>query len=158
MTPSINEPILLPSTNFVDERGSLIKPSLVHPLSNTHFVFCDVYVSSSTKNVFRGLHYQEQPYQQEKLFNPLSGLYKIYCVSISNHSNVFEFLLSPDDSRTLYVPKGWATGVLAKHDHNSILYCSPQPYFASAEKGISYTTVSELNVLNPILSLKDRYW
>lgn len=154
----IEEPLLLPSTNFVDERGSLIKPSLVLPSSHRHLTFADVYISSSSKNVFRGLHYQAEPYQQEKLFTPMTGLYKIYCVCVSNKSNVLQFMLSPDDSKTLYVPIGWATGLLAIQDQNSILYCSPQPYFPSAEKGLSYTSVPDLNLPNLILSNKDRSW
>lgn len=158
MTSCIKEPILLPSKNFVDERGYLIKPSLYLPSSEMQFIFKDVYISSSSKNVFRGLHYQDTPYQQEKLFTPLSGLYTIFCINIEDHSLILQFTLSPSDSKSLYVPKGWATGLFASHDQNSILFCSPQSYCASAEKGISYSAIPALNALKPILSLKDQAW
>ena len=117
-----------------------------------------IYISTSKQNVFRGLHYQIAPYQQEKLFTPLSGLYELYCVNTLNYSDIKKFLILPEDSLSLYVPKGWATGLYAKDTVNTILYCSPQQYNSSAERGISLKVIPELNSATTILSAKDQSW
>ena len=63
------------------------------------------------------------------------------------------------NEQELNVLKGWARGLIVMHDHNSIIYCNPQPYNSSAERReISCSTFPELNALNPILSIKDRSW
>ena len=59
--------------------------------------------------------------------------------------------------QVLNVFKGLATRLLATHDHNSIIYSSPQPYNVSAKRReILFSTFPELNALNPILSIKYR--
>lgn len=148
------DPTLIPSLCFKDKRGELIKPPL-EINGKSKLEFKDIYVSISKKNVFRGLHYQLHPFQQEKFFTAISGSFIVYCIDVSKEFSVKEFRLNQESSQSLYVPKGWATGLLALCENNIILYCSPQAYSPEYQKGIHYSKIPRLNELELIISDAD---
>ena len=151
------KPELINSVHFKDERGYLVKPSVTFP-NNDKIKYSDVYVSQSKKNVFRGLHYQAPPYEQEKIFTVVKGCLRIFCLNILDESIIFDYTLMQESSKSLYVPKGFATGILGIKEDNAILYCSPQEYQPNAEKGFSYLKIPDLRSANVIISHKDKNW
>ena len=65
-------PKLYKSKYFSDNRGLLIKNSSEEEADFSQH-FKDTYISISNKNVFRGFHYQKDPFWQEKFFTIRKG-------------------------------------------------------------------------------------
>ena len=127
---------------FRDNRGWLkeefkknfIKKSLVFTL-----------VSSSKKNVLRGLHMQTKK-PQDKFLSVLKGRVLDIAVDLRKNSKTygkhFKIILSEKNGKHLFVPKGFAHGILGL-DKENILH---------------YDTHLKINwgVKKPILSKKDK--
>ncbi len=119
-------------------------------------------LSSSTRGVLRGLHYQiEQP--QGKLLQVIHGRVHDVIVDLrrsSPHfSQCFAFELRADALQLLWVPPGFAHGFLALEDA-TVLYSLTQPRIASAERSIRWNS-PELGIdwplegRQPLLSARD---
>lgn len=109
--------------------------------------------SYTKKNVMRGLHYQEAPYQQDKLIRVLSGEIYDVVVDIRKSSNTFgqwhgEFL-SVTNNRQLWVPKGFAHGFVVTSDDATVMYKTTQYYYPESERTIKYDD-PDLNIQWPV--------
>lgn len=149
------KPKLIRSILFEDFRGKLIKPFSVGHQKIVPNAFMDTYVSISKQNVFRGLHYQEKEFAQEKLFTMIKGEAVFYCLNIQDYSEYHKFNLKENDQYTLYIPKGWATGFHSLEEENIVYFCSNQKYNFQSEVSINYSFIPELQNNNFIISEKD---
>ena len=140
---SLEKPIFYKSLYFNDERGALIKNYLLEEKKFSQ-KFKDSYISISKKNVFRGLHYQKEPYSQEKFFTVLKGEVNLYCLNTSNYSENFCFNMIPENGLSLYVPKGWATGIYTPNEESIIYYSSNQIYKPESQININYKVIPDL--------------
>jgi dTDP-4-dehydrorhamnose 3,5-epimerase len=97
----------------------------------------------------RGLHYQENPYNEMKVVNVLHGEIYDVAVDLRPHSSTFlkwhGEVLSQKNNRSLFIPKGFAHGFQTLTDDVEILYYHSNHYSKEAEQG--------LNFLDPILSI-----
>ena len=120
--------------------------------------------SKSAKNVLRGLHYQEPPYEQAKLVRCSKG--KIYDVAVDIRPNSPTFgqyvkvELSEDNKNMLYIPKGFAHGFVTLTDEVEILYKASGEYRPEADRGILWCD-EDIDIdwgidFEPILSEKDK--
>ena len=117
--------------------------------------------SKSVKGTLRGLHYQLQ-YPQSKLCRVIQGEAFDVAVDVRHGSPTFGrwvgAILSAENKRQIYVPKGFAHGFLVLSETAEFLYKCDDFYHPEDEQGIAWNDPDiqiEWNVLYPILSNKD---
>ena len=118
-------------------------------------------MSYSKKNVIRGLHIQiKKP--QGKLISVLKG--KIYDVALDLRKNsrtfgkVFSCIISEKNSKSIYIPPGFAHGFCGLEKENYIIYSCSQYRSAASERAIKYND-KKLRIKwptkKPLVSKKD---
>ena len=120
---------------------------------------------SSTKHTLRGLHFQKEPYAQDKLISVLQGSIIDVAVDIRKNSKTFgQHIvqeLSAERGDQLLVPKGFAHGFLTLLENTLISYKVSDYYNMDADSGIAWDD-PDLNIdwglgkIQPILSQKDQ--
>jgi dTDP-4-dehydrorhamnose 3,5-epimerase len=118
-------------------------------------------VSSSSKGVVRGLHYQ-YPQPQGKLIQVLRGEVLDVAVDIRVGSRTFgkavTTLLSEENHRQFYVPEGFAHGFCVLSETALFSYKCTDFYNANTEGGVLWNDPDlgiEWPVAEPVLSEKD---
>jgi dTDP-4-dehydrorhamnose 3,5-epimerase len=119
--------------------------------------------SYSIKNVLRGLHYQTPPMEQAKLVRVVHGEVFDVAVDIRKNSPTYRQwvgeILSAENRKQLWIPKGFAHGFLTLTDSASLLYKVTSYYSKDCERSIlwrdSNIDIDWKNVNNPLLSNKD---
>ena len=105
--------------------------------------------SKSTKNVLRGLHFQKPPFEQAKLVRCIEGKVLDVAVDIRKNSKTYgqhiAVLLSGDNKRQLYVPRGFAHGFLVLSDTATFAYKVDNTYAPEFDAGIRWND-NELNI------------
>lgn len=121
--------------------------------------------SMSTKGVLRGLHYQKGESAQAKLVRVLQGKVLDVAVDIRKDSptygNVFKTILSEENHRQLFIPRGCAHGFVTLSDTATFFYKCDNYYDPKAEAGIIYNDSNlnidwELTESDLIISEKDK--
>ncbi len=146
--------ILIEAQKFGDNRGSLSE-SYKAPefLENGIPAFNQDIISISKKNVIRGLHYQLEPMEQGKLVRVLKG--RIFDVGVDIRRGSPHFgkwhgeELSEENSRILWIPKGFAHGFSALEDDSVVFYKTTKIYSKEHERGIAWND-SDINIAWPV--------
>tara|TARA_B100000795_G_scaffold36894_1_gene24309 strand:- start:744 stop:1268 length:525 start_codon:yes stop_codon:yes gene_type:complete len=151
--------VIIQNKSFKDDRG-YFKELLREKEINKKFPF--MVMSYSKKNVLRGLHIQSN-HSQGKYVSVLKG--KIFDVAVDLRKNSktfgksFSLILSEKNSKSIYLPAGFAHGFCTLEKENYIIYNCTKYRNSKSEKGILYND-KQLNikwpVKNPILSKKDK--
>ena len=163
-TTFIKDLLLLTPRVYKDERGYFMESynqRKIGKMIKSDFVQDNE--SMSKKNVLRGLHLQLPPYAQAKLIRVIKGSILDVAVDLRKDSetygNHFKHVLSGENKKQLYVPKGFAHGFLTLEDDTLINYKCSDYYHAESEVSILWND-KELNVdwgiKDPILAEKDR--
>ncbi len=98
--------------------------------------------SISHKNVFRGFHFQDKPYQQAKYIWVESG--KIYdiIINVDSNSNFYKkslvIELDSKNNRHLFIPKGFAHGFISVMNNTKVCYAVDSFYNPSSDTGINF--------------------
>lgn len=94
----------------------------------------------SAYGVCRGLHYQLAPYTQAKLVRVIQGTVLDVVVDLRwdspTYGQSFSCLLSGENHRQLFVPKGFAHGYVVLSPHAVFFYKCDEYYQRSHEAGI----------------------
>ena len=105
-----------------------------------NFVQCNE--SYSKKGVLRGLHYQIGEHAQAKLVRVVKGEVLDVVVDIRENSPTFgqheSLILSEENRRQFFVPRGFAHGFIVLSDSAIFLYKCDNYYNKSSEAGIIY--------------------
>jgi len=151
--------ILIQHTSYKDKRG-YFKELLKEKDIKKKFPF--TVMSFSKKNVIRGLHLQSKN-SQGKFISVIKG--KIYDVVIDLRKNSKTYgkkqisLLSEKNSKSIYVPPGFAHGFCSLSKENYVIYSCTKYRDKKHEMGIMYND-KDLKIKwptkNPILSVKDK--
>ena len=97
---------------------------------------------SPQAGTLRGLHYQEQPFEEVKIVRCTRG--GVYDVVLDIRPDSATFMkyhgifLDPNNSSMLYVPEGCATGYLTIEDDSEIYYLTSEFYAPQAAHGIRF--------------------
>ena len=152
-----NDSVLLfkPVKNF-DDRGFFSETFNSKDLKElgiqTKFVLDSVSFSRS-KNVFRGLHFQNAPHAQDKLIRVLSGSILDIVVDLRKESSSYlshkMFHLSKRNFKQIYIPKGFAHGFLTLSSNTEVLYKMSDFYYPSLAKFLSWQDEC-LNIKLPV--------
>jgi dTDP-4-dehydrorhamnose 3,5-epimerase len=98
--------------------------------------------SFSSKGVLRGLHYQVGEHAQSKLIRVLSGEILDIAVDIRPDSVTYgqhvAIVLSSENQKQFFIPKGFAHGFLVLSDTATIFYKCDNFYNKESEGGIIY--------------------
>jgi dTDP-4-dehydrorhamnose 3,5-epimerase len=98
--------------------------------------------SCSCKGVLRGLHYQIEPYWQSKLVRVITGAVLDVAVDIRVGSPTYgcykSVVLSGDNKRQLFIPRGFAHGFYVLSDTAVFTYKVDNIYMPAAERSIRY--------------------
>jgi len=130
---------------FQDYRGSFLKT----------FSKCDFELnglSLNTANCYlthnpvcgtlRGMHYQAEPYAEDKLVRCVSGRIFDVAVDLREKSETryqwFGLELSGENHQALYIPKGFAHGFVSLTDNAMVQYQISNDYEPKAERGVSW--------------------
>lgn len=121
--------------------------------------------SKSTFGVLRGMHYQKAEFSQAKLVRVLQGEVLDVAVDLRKSSPAFgqhvSVLLSSENKRQLFIPRGFAHGFLVLSDEAVFSYKVDNVYAPQAEASI-YFADKKMNIDWPvaeaqlILSEKDK--
>ena len=99
-------------------------------------------LSASDRGTVRGLHYQLNPYGIGKLVRVLTGSVFDVAVDLRRGSPTFGKwvgrTLTAENRLALWVPVGFAHGMLALEDQTLVLYKFTAPYTPEAERAVSY--------------------
>lgn len=150
---------------FGDDRGYFFEAYNQAKLSSLGFDvrFKQDNVSKSSKNVLRGLHFQNHPFAQGKLVQVLQGAVIDVAVDIRKSSKTYgqHFAIELNDRNNLlfYIPEGFAHGFLTLEDNTLFSYKCTEVYDKESEGSIIWND-SNLNIdwgaENPIVSEKDQ--
>ena len=150
---------LVQQNRFLDNRG-YFKELIQEYKLNLKFPF--VVMSFSKKNVIRGLHIQTKN-SQGKLLSVIKG--KIFDVALDLRKNsktygkYFSCILSEKNSKSIYIPPGFAHGFCGLDKENYVIYSCTKYRNSRTEVGIKFDDPFlkiKWPVKKPIVSVKDR--
>ena len=151
---------VIQSKNYRDSRGFFKEDFKKKFFKNKKFVFgC---VSSSKKNVIRGLHLQTK-FSQGKYLSVLKGSIFDVAVDLRKDSNTFgkyfKIILSDNNAKSLFIPAGFAHGFLGLKKENIIYYLNTNYRSAKHEIGLLWNDKNlkiKWPTKRPIVSKKDK--
>ena len=94
------------------------------------------------KGTLRGLHFQSEPYEEEKIVKCIRG--SIYDVVIDlrkssgTYKQWFSMELTADNRKSLFIPKGFAHGFQTLEDDSEVLYQISGKYMPDHGMGIRW--------------------
>ena len=129
-------------------------------LKKNKFIFgC---ISSSKKNVLRGIHLQTK-FPQGKYISVLKGSILDIAVDLRKNSKTFgkhfKIILSQNNAKSIFIPPGFAHGFLGLSKENIIHYICTNYRSKKHEIGINWNDKDikiKWPITNPIVSIKDK--
>lgn len=158
--------LVITPTVFKDDRGYFFESFNKKKFENHTSSLIDFVQdnqSKSEKNVLRGLHFQNPPFDQGKLVRVIEGSVLDIAVDIRKDSSTygqhFKIILDTEKHQMLWIPSGFAHGFVSLEDDTIFSYKCTNYYHKDSEGCILYND-SEIaidwEVQNPILSKKDK--
>tara|TARA_B100001057_G_scaffold196385_1_gene197073 strand:+ start:3058 stop:3576 length:519 start_codon:yes stop_codon:yes gene_type:complete len=151
--------VIISNTSFKDKRG-YFKELLKEKKLKKKFPF--LVMSFSKKNVIRGLHLQKRN-SQGKFISVIKG--KIFDVVVDLRKNSKTYgkylstILSEKNSKSIFVPPGFAHGFCALSKENYVVYSCTKYRDEKSEIGIKFND-KDLKIIwpikRPIISDKDK--
>lgn len=162
----INTPIedlkVIKLDNFEDERGSFKETWNDKKINFIKEKFVQDNESLSKKNVIRGLHFQNPPYEQGKLVRVTYGSVIDIAVDLRKKSKTygkyFSIELNDKNNYLFWIPPGFAHGFVCLKENTIFNYKCTNYYNKDSEKCIIWNDPDiniNWNVKKPIISLKD---
>lgn len=149
-----------------DERGFFARTWCKKKFSeqglNTNFVQCNISFNKK-KGTIRGMHYQDDPYQEAKLVRCTRGSIFDVIIDMRPESKTYKKWisvgLSPINLKMLYIPEGFAHGFQTLEDNTEVFYQMSEFYHAECAMGISWREkdlMIEWPIKDVIISVKDQ--
>ena len=145
-----------------DNRGFLSAldiEKLIEKIPNSSFNFdYQLFSFSEKKHTFRGMHYQEQPFTQNKLIVVHQGSIVDLVIELGNKEidEVLSFEISAGDA--IFVPNNYAHGFISLTDNVLMQYFMDNKFSQENYKGFSITKYldKEYSNIDLIISEQDR--
>jgi dTDP-4-dehydrorhamnose 3,5-epimerase len=159
--------LIFEPTVFNDSRGYFFESFSENKLidAGLKYNFIQDNQSYSKKNVIRGLHFQSDPFPQNKLVRAIRGNILDVVVDIRNGSKTFgqwySIELSGENQKQLLVPSGFAHGFSVLSEDAIVSYKVDNVYKKEYEVGIVYNDKTlnidwGVDLQNCIVSEKDK--
>jgi dTDP-4-dehydrorhamnose 3,5-epimerase len=150
---------------FKDHRGTFARTFCVNEFRehglNHNMVQTNISESYS-KHTLRGLHYQVDGGEEDKLVKCIKGSFLDVVLDVRRDSDTFGkylmFELSESDEKLVYIPRGCAHGSLTLVENTRMFYQVSNYYNPKKERGIRWDDPFfniKWPIDNPILSEKD---
>ena len=151
---------------FTDERGAFFESFNLKLFQATIYSkaqFVQDNISTSKKNVIRGLHFQAPPFAQGKLVSVVQG--KVLDVAVdlrkksSTYGKHFSVELSFENKKMLWIPEGFAHGFAALENDTIFSYKCTNYYNKESEGSLIYNDpILNINwgINQEIISEKDK--
>jgi dTDP-4-dehydrorhamnose 3,5-epimerase len=159
-----NGPIVFTPEVFEDERGYFMETYNNSKFDLKGINWVQGNQSLSKKGVFRGIHFQTGEHAQDKLVTVTKGKVVDYAVDLRVDSVTFgrtyAVILSEENKKSFFVPKGFGHGFLSLEDDTIFNYNCSNYYSPEHESGI--LPPEEINLrmfledMEPIISDKDK--
>ena len=151
--------IIFKKKYFKDSRGYFLELYKKKIIKKNFPFTC---ISYSKKNVIRGMHMQIKS-TQAKYISVLKGRVLDVVVDLRKNSRTFgkyfKVILSEQNSKSIYVPEGFAHGFCGLDKENYLLYSCSNYRSKNAEIGIKWND-KNINIkwpkIKPIISKKDK--
>lgn len=144
--------------SITDSRGTFIK---FNPVQEFDFTLNSVAISTNSQcGTIRGIHFQVEPYAEEKLVTCVKGSIFDVIVDLRPNSNTFgkwaSIELSAVNAMQAYLPKGIAHGFQTLASNSIIHYCLSADY--SPESAYSIDPFGDLQIDWPlqVVSISER--
>ncbi|MFN8277989.1 MAG: dTDP-4-dehydrorhamnose 3,5-epimerase [Chitinophagales bacterium] len=130
---------------FSDARGYFLESfnAKTFAAAGTEVQFVQDNESMSNYGVVRGLHFQKPPYAQAKLVRVVKGEVLDVVLDIRKGSptygRTFELLLSEENKKMLFIPRGFAHGFSVLRNETIFSYKCDNFYHRESEGGVSPT-------------------
>lgn len=150
---------------FQDDRGYFLEyfRKEIFEKLNYNVAFVQSNESKSNKNVLRGLHFQNPPFEQGKLIRVVKGGVRDVVVDIRSNSKTygqwFSYELNETNKTILWIPPGFAHGFLTLHDETIFQYECTNYYNKESEGSIRWNDPIlkiDWEINDPIISEKDK--
>lgn len=135
---------LIEQERHQDERGFFARTFCDQEFEKHGLVTNWIQMSTSfntQKGQIRGMHFQEAPYEETKIVRCTSG--SIYDVILDlrkdslTYNQWYSEILSKDNGKMFYIPKGLAHGYKTLEDNTELFYMMDQVYVKEAAREIS---------------------
>jgi dTDP-4-dehydrorhamnose 3,5-epimerase len=143
ISTDINGLLIIEPTVHADDRGYFFETyhASRYTLPDAH-PFMQDNEAKSNKGVLRGLHFQTGEHAQGKLVRVITGAVYDVAVDIRPDSDTYGIsyglILSGENKRQLWIPRGFAHGYLVMEDNTIFSYKCDNYYHKAAEQGIRY--------------------
>ncbi|HXZ90198.1 MAG TPA: dTDP-4-dehydrorhamnose 3,5-epimerase [Candidatus Dormibacteraeota bacterium] len=161
----IPEVVLIEPRVFLDDRGWFRETYKKSDFTGQGIAFDfsqDNHSRSTAKGILRGLHFQKEPAAQGKVVRCVAGEIFDVAVDIRKGSPTYakwvSASLSADNHAMVWVPPGFAHGVLTMSQVTEISYKVTSEYSPSNDRSVRWNDPEigvKWPVTNPILSKKD---
>tara|TARA_B110000211_G_scaffold226714_1_gene280649 strand:+ start:2972 stop:3514 length:543 start_codon:yes stop_codon:yes gene_type:complete len=150
---------------FGDDRGHFFEPFNKKIFSENigDYSFVQDNQSLSSKDVLRGLHFQNPPFEQGKLVRVIKGSVADVVVDIRKNSSTYgkslKVVLTESNFKMLWIPPGFAHGFETLEDNTIFAYKVTNYYNKESEGCILWndeTLKIEWTSKSPIVSDKDK--
>lgn len=158
-------PLILKPDVYIDERGYFYESYNINTLAEAGIneTFLQDNESLSARNVLRGLHFQNPPFEQGKLVRVVKGSVIDVAVDIRKGSPYYgkwiSVELSEKRKELFWVPAGFAHGFLAREDNTIFSYKCTNIYHKESEVCIIWND-PDINidwpVTYPVLTERDK--
>jgi len=167
-TTALKDCFLVEPTVFGDQRGHFFEgfnKAKLEELAGVSFEPKQLNQSKSSHGVLRGLHFQKNPKAQAKLVSCTQGQILDVAVDLRTNSESFgkhvAVILSEDNKRSLFIPKGMAHGFVVLSETAKLMYLVDEVYSPEHDSGIIYNDPDlninwEMSNSKVILSDKDK--
>ncbi len=161
----MEKPFIVEQKTFKDDRGVFCAT----PIQMTRNKALDkfwVQVNTSIseeKHTLRGVHYQEEPFEQAKYLKIVKGkiLNLLICIDKLRPDFGEVTVFEVDDNQAVMIPRGYGNCVFTLEPGTIIQYFVDNNYSPEKERSISYKTIPEFKEIigrytnNPSISDKD---
>lgn len=148
---------------FEDHRGVFVKTFHAGAFAEYGLEtdFKESFYSVSKKGVLRGMHFQLSPHDHAKLVYVTEGEILDVALDIRKESptfgRFFSTILSSENSKSLYMAKGFAHGFLTLSDIATVTYMTTTVHSPESDSGIRWDSFGFdwQNERQPIISERD---
>ena len=149
---------IIDSFSSDDIRGSFTK--CFSSFKNKKFQLAETYYSVNKKDVIRGLHFQNPPFEHQKIVHVIKGAVMDVVIDLRPNSNtfrkVFNTELSENNKKALFIEKGFAHGFRTLEDNTIMLYMVSSVFNDKHDDGIHYQSIGfDWDIEDPIVSKRD---
>lgn len=142
---TIPDVVVLTPKVFADDRGYFYETYNEKALKDCGIEFQakqENHIMNSSSGVLRGLHFQNDPHAQAKLVRCIKGTVSDVAVDLRKGSPTYlqwvMVELSEENKKQLYLPKGFAHGVISRTEYSEVQYVVDEGYAPECDRSVRY--------------------